>query len=207
MTQDRYLAPDYENFEPGSNGTVLANKLKIKKITDMEDLESKAYQRILERSVNHFQQTHAFTAKDLTWLHEQWLGEIYYFAGQYRTVNMSKNGFLFAAAHLIPRLMKDFEKNVLKKYTPAIFENTAQLINALAIVHVEFILIHPFREGNGRLARLLSLLMALQAGGILDYSVLAEANKREKYFQAVQNGQGHDYHLMEELFKEMLSLD
>jgi len=35
---------------------------------------------------------------------------------------------------------------------------------ALAEVHAELILIHPFREGNGRLARLLALLMALQAG-------------------------------------------
>jgi len=29
---------------------------------------------------------------------------------------------------------------------------------------VELILIHPFREGNGRIARFLSVLMALQAG-------------------------------------------
>ncbi len=31
-------------------------------------------------------------------------------------------------------------------------------------VHEELVLIHPFREGNGRVARLLSTLMAFQAG-------------------------------------------
>ena len=38
---------------------------------------------------------------------------------------------------------------------------------------------HPFREGNGRLARLLALLMALQAGlPPLDFSPLTGRGKR-----------------------------
>lgn len=45
-----------------------------------------------------------------------------------------------------------------------------QLLNALSSAHVELILIHPFREGNGRIARLLSDVMAVQAEiGPLDY--------------------------------------
>jgi cell filamentation protein len=36
--------------------------------------------------------------------------------------------------------------------------------DALAVVHVELVLIHPFREGNGRTARLLAVVMGLQAG-------------------------------------------
>jgi cell filamentation protein len=38
------------------------------------------------------------------------------------------------------------------------------LAQSLATVHVEFVLIHPFREGNGRVGRLLAVLMGLQAG-------------------------------------------
>ncbi len=34
----------------------------------------------------------------------------------------------------------------------------------MAVTHTELILVHPFREGNGRLTRLLNTLMALQAG-------------------------------------------
>ncbi|HET60277.1 MAG TPA: Fic family protein [Chloroflexi bacterium] len=39
----------------------------------------------------------------------------------------------------------------------------ASICEALAICHVEFMLIHPFLEGNGRLARILATVMALQA--------------------------------------------
>lgn len=38
------------------------------------------------------------------------------------------------------------------------------LLEDLAIIHAEFLLIHPFREGNGRLARWLAELMCLQSG-------------------------------------------
>ena len=43
-------------------------------------------------------------------------------------------------------------------------------VQALALTHAEFVLIHPFREGSGRLVRLLSTLMAVQASlPALDY--------------------------------------
>ena len=75
---------------------------------------------------------------------------------------------------------------------------------ALAEVHVELILIHPFREGNGRIARLLSVLMALQAGlPPPDFSELQEA-KREEYFTAVQAGMDRDYKPMERIFNEVI---
>ena len=38
------------------------------------------------------------------------------------------------------------------------------MVAALAEVDVELVLIPSFREGNGRISRLLSVLMALQAG-------------------------------------------
>ena len=72
---------------------------------------------------------------------------------------------------------------------------------ALAEIHVELVLIHPFREGNGRLSRLLAILMALQAGlPILDFSDI-EAKRREIYFKAVQAGLERNYKPMEEVFK------
>ena len=38
------------------------------------------------------------------------------------------------------------------------------LIEAIAVTHVEFILIHLFREGNGRQSQLLNDAMAVQGG-------------------------------------------
>ncbi|WP_213069399.1 Fic family protein [Methylomicrobium album] len=65
----------------------------------------------------------------------------------------------------------------------------------MAIIHVELILAHPFREGNGRLARLLADIMAVQAGyGTLDYT--SWDNNREDYFTAIQQGLACNYQPM-----------
>jgi len=86
-------------------------------------------------------------------------------------VNLAKDGFHFAAAAQIPRLLEEFERRFLQRFTPCHGLRHEELVNALAVTHVELILIHPFREGNGRLARLLADTMALQAGNDpLDYS-------------------------------------
>ena len=74
------------------------------------------------------------------------------------------------------------------------------MARALAETHVELVLIHPFREGNGRTARVLAMLMALQAGlPPLDFSLIAEEKKLD-YFAAVQAGLDRNYGPMERLF-------
>jgi cell filamentation protein len=60
--------------------------------------------------------------------------------------------------------MENYARVVLAKHIPCAGMDDARLVRALAWTHAEFILIHPFREGNGRLARLLNTMMALQAG-------------------------------------------
>lgn len=51
-------------------------------------------------------------------MHKIWLYGIYPFAGKFRTVNMSKGGFPFAAAPYITDAMFSFERNYLSKFTP-----------------------------------------------------------------------------------------
>lgn len=145
-----------------------------------------------------------FTAADIRLLHKRWLGEIYEWAGEYRQVNISKGDFPFAAAARVPALMAEFEKDILARYTPCNFKDRADVVRALAETHVELVLIHPFREGNGRVARILSILMALQAGlPLLNFSVIAE-KKKQAYFAAVQMGMDRNYQPMERLFAEII---
>ncbi|MDA8339742.1 MAG: Fic family protein, partial [Nitrospiraceae bacterium] len=42
---------------------------------------------------------------------------------------------------------------------PCLFAKDEEIITALSVVHAELMLIHPFREGNGRVGRLLAVLM------------------------------------------------
>jgi cell filamentation protein len=68
---------------------------------------------------------------------------------------------------------------------------------------VEFVLIHPFREGNGRIARLLCDVMACQAGiGPLDYS--ARDQQRDLYFAAIRAGAVLNITPMVEQFRQVL---
>jgi cell filamentation protein len=144
------------------------------------------------------------TSRTISDWHRNWLDTVYEWAGEYRSVNMSKEGFIFAAAHLIPSLMDKFEKGFLSIYTPCIDMSEKDLITALAICHVEFIIIHPFREGNGRLGRVLSTVMALQADmPVLDFEILENDNKR--YIAAIHAGHAGDYKPMEQLFSDVLA--
>jgi hypothetical protein len=61
------------------------------------------------------------------------------------------------------RLMSDLERGALARRTPCRPPDDNDIVAALAEVHAGLILINPFREGNRPLARLLALLMALQA--------------------------------------------
>ncbi len=70
--------------------------------------------------------------------------------------------------------------------------------------HTELLLIHPFRDGNGRIARLLSTLMALQAGlPLLDFSIISGLEK-QKYILAVHAGMSRDYRIMDGIFSEII---
>lgn len=117
---------------------------------------------------------------------------------------MGKGGFQFASAHLIPRLMSDYERDVLHVETPCAGMDQPRLVRALAKAHTEFILIHPFREGNGRLARLVNSLMAFQAGlPALDYGGIRGARKRE-YIAAIHASLGGAYGPMESVFRAVI---
>ena len=191
-------------FEPGSNDLVIKNRLGITSPRVMDDAEARALERAMVGLVGKYNERHRFTAADICEMHKFWFGEIYEWAGKYRQVNISKGDFPFAAAARIPSLLEEFERDVLARYTPCNFKDRDDIIRALAETHVELVLIHPFRDGNGRVSRVLSTLMALQAGlPLLDFGVIA-GEKKAAYFAAVQAGMNKNYQPMERLFAEII---
>ena len=59
--------------------------------------------------------------------------------------------------------MREFGSQVLKQL-PDLYKDGDTLIRDIAHVHGELLFIHPFREGNGRTARLLADMMAQKQG-------------------------------------------
>lgn len=204
---DRYAVQGAQGeFQPGSNDRVLVNKLGIQSVEDMDELELELLQRLYEEVLVKHLPNRALTADDLKAWHRRWLGNVFAWAGQERSVTMSKDGFPFAASAQIPRLLAEFERSYLARWTPCYDMETDALVEAIAITHVEFILIHPFREGNGRLSRLLADVMAVQSGREpLDYSTW-NADK-PTYIQAIHQGFLGNYAPMKRLVEPALSGD
>ena len=150
---------------------MLANKLGITEIADIEEAELILLEKLYDAVLVEALPERALTVADLRIWHRRWLGNVYSWAGEERSVNLSKGDFHFAIAAQIPRLLSVLERDCLLRFTPCDSLTDEALIEAIAVTHVEFILIHPFREGNGRLSRLLADEMAVQAGrDPLDYS-------------------------------------
>jgi len=190
-------------FQAGSNGKVLINKHGITNTEEMNELELQLLEQLYESVYEDIGIDQAIKSSDLFEWHRRWLGNVYEWAGRERSVNISKGDFHFAAAQQIPRLLNDFDRDYLSQYTPCNVMSDEQLIEAIAIVHVEFILIHPFREGNGRLSRLLINVMALQADKPeLDFS--SWDADREYYFSAIQAGIDGNYEPMKALVRQAL---
>jgi cell filamentation protein len=191
-------------FEPGSRGRVLRNLQGITRVRDMQQAESEALLAVQEWAIAHFDMTHRFSSEDICALHRRWLGGIYAWAGTYRKVNMMKGGFMFAAAAQVPRLMKELERNRLAKDTPCAGMEPSRLARALARTHAELVIIHPFREGNGRCARLLAWLMAMQAGWpTLDFGPLAGGGKAA-YIASIHAALRGDYAALETRFAAVM---
>ena len=202
----RYTAqgPQAE-FEPGSRGKVLRNRLGIQRVGDMNEAESDALRIALSATLDRAGSPQRLTARDACDLHRLWLGEIYPWAGEYRTVNIGKGGFQFANAALVQGLMREFERGPLKRFTPCAPQAADALARALAEVHAELILIHPFRDGNGRLARLLAVLMAAQAGlPPLNFSALLGRGKA-RYIGGIHAALGRDYEPLTALFGRVIA--
>jgi cell filamentation protein len=191
-------------YEPGSHEHVLKNRLGITSRKEMDHAEARALEQTMEALVRRYGVAHRFTAADLCDCHRTWLRDIYEWAGRYRQVNVTKGSFPFAAAAQVPTLMEHFEQDILRRYTPCTFTNREAVVRGLAETHVELVLIHPFRDGNGRTARVLSTLMALQAGlPLLDFSPIAGPRKHA-YIAAIQAGLDKNYVPMERLFAEII---
>ncbi|WP_261653456.1 Fic/DOC family protein [Erwinia mallotivora] len=193
-------------YEKDSGEQVLANKLGIAASDEMDEAElvllEQLYQSVFEEQFPEGQ----LSVDMLKNWHRRWLGNIYAWAGKERTVNISKGGFMFTPSAQLPKLLNEFDTRYLARYTPCSGMDEKQLITAIAITHVELILIHPFREGNGRLSRLLADVMAVQGGyKPLDYQSW-EQNKA-RYISAIHSGLSMDYEPMKYWVREALRRD
>jgi cell filamentation protein, protein adenylyltransferase len=193
-----------DQYEPGSDGLVLKNLRGISDKYTIDEIEAELLYEAHEKLVVTFDESHQFTCDDICLIHRTWLESLYSWAGKYRTVNIGKEGFQFANAMYIDNLMVEFDKDVLEKHTPCKRGPKIDVAESIAIVHAELILIHPFREGNGRTARLLAYLMAFQTGREEVSFAGLNVAEDENYVLAIHSAMERNYDPMIRLFCELL---
>ena len=194
----KYLSSGVDEFQPGSRGRVLKNKLGIVSVRKMDKEEIASYIKAERKLISTFNRNQQLTVNDIHQIHRWFLGDIYPWAGTIRTVNITKADFTFATAYALPQALNEFEKNVLAAHTPCHGGNLDEVAVHIAIVHCELLLLHPYREGNGRTARLVATLMAYQAGqpGI-DFGFIGGRGREfDKYVGAIQAGMQNNYEPM-----------
>lgn len=104
-------------------------------------------------------------------IHKYLFDEIYDFAGKLRTVNIAKGNFRFAPLMYIESALKNIDEMRQSNFDEIIEK------------YVEMNIAHPFREGNGRSARVwLDHMLKTEIGKVIDWSKV----DKEDYLLAME---------------------
>ena len=118
-------------------------------------------------------------------IHTEVFGDIYPWAGKWRTVTLSRGDVSWT----LPRygwepVLAEFERDVLA-LTPFINGDDRTVCEYVAKLMGEYIALHPFREGNGRSAFILTDLVLLQ-NGLVPLDAYNRNRDRDRYFAACE---------------------
>ena len=152
---------------------VLKNKLDISDSLELAKIEEKLSKK---KAIQLFESGYldsldAGTFASLAKIHKFLFEEIYDFAGQVRDVNIAKGNFRFAPVIYLQAALENIDKMPQKSFDDIIAK------------YVEMNVAHPFREGNGRSARIwLDLMLKKELNLVVDWS---KVNK-EDYLLAME---------------------
>jgi len=197
-------------FESGSGQRVLRNLRGIKRKREMDQAEyialTKAQTRYYAEVVDARMR---FNAAFIRRMHYDWLGELYAWAGNYRTVEMSKDGIGWPPAFRIADNMEMLSAHALQQFTPCRSAPLREVCRQIAEIHAVLVFIHPFRDGNGRVARWLADLMAAQAGyppPMYRFDGRGSLAIQKQYLLAMRAGYVRCYEPLSAFFEEAITL-
>ena len=132
----------------------------------------------------------SFTASHLCLLHRQVFSEVYPWAGQYRQVDIAKGDTHFLKHQDIPvkldaLFLELANADFLQDATPREFSE----FMGNFLVQLNFF--HPFREGNGRVQRLLVTQIATNAGLELDWQAVGNEAMKPACIAGIQGVTRH----------------
>ena len=151
----------------------LENKLGLTSSADLareeERISKKKALWLFESGI--LDQLEAGKFSSLKQIHKYLFDEIYDFAGELRTVNISKGNFRFAPLMYLEAALENIDKMPQSTFDEIVEK------------YVEMNIAHPFREGNGRSTRIwLDLLLKAEFHKVIDWSKV----DKEDYLLAME---------------------
>lgn len=133
-------------------------------------------------------------------LHRALFGELFGWAGEVRSIDISKGSSRFCSCNFIEREAgKIFSQLAENDYFKGL--DKALFIQKVAEYYCEINVLHPFREGNGRTQRILFEHICVNAGYNLNLSGVTQ----EDWLNANIFGFNCDYSLMEKIIATCLT--
>jgi len=140
---------------------ILKNKLNITNQVELNRIEEQLSKQAAKKLFDSGQidKIPAGTFAGLSKIHKILFGKIYDFSGKVRDVNISKGNFRFAPVMYLAQSLKHIDKMPQKTFDEIIEK------------YVEMNIAHPFREGNGRAARIwLDIILKKELKKVIDWN-------------------------------------
>lgn len=152
---------------------MIENKLGITNSAELareeERISKKKAVEIFERGILDNLPSGKFAT--LQAIHKYLFEDIYVFAGQIRSVNIAKGNFRFAPLMYLQAALENIDKMPQSNFDEIVEK------------YVEMNIAHPFREGNGRSARIwLDHILKTEIGRVVDWSKV----DKEDYLLAME---------------------
>ncbi len=179
---------DWEDYVyPATN--VLRNKAGIQDLAELQKFERGVTAiRVQELRENPIRGD--FSLAHMQAMHEQIFKDVYEWAGKIRTVDIAKgkgpDRTVFTYTEKIPEKAAEIQA-IIKEANYGRDQNTREFAETMAKVYTAVNKMHPFREGNGRVAREYMQELAQQSGRTLDYTKV----QRELWNEAAKES-AHD---------------
>lgn len=177
---------------------VLKNKLGVTSEVALDKIEAtKTYARL--HLISKKGPKGPFSYDRLKATHRYIFQDIYEWAGQPRTISISKGDSNFTPSYLVQHKMENLFTRLEKDH---FLQNLKpkEFAGKITEFFADLNQIHPFREGNGRMQRAFTEALAKQAG----YDLAFDISTKERMIDiSIKSHQG-DLSGMNRLFKEMI---
>lgn len=188
--RDKYGAGGDPACYPGTD--VLINKLDLRD-PDLLDAAEAEFAAIAVEQIEL--EGPPFDLDYLCRLHRQLFSEVYDWAGQVRNVDISKGQTRFCtASRIVPEVNRLLGSLAIRNNLRGL--ERADLVRRTAELYGDLNMVHPFREGNGRVMRLFFEQLIVFCG----YAVTWQPVERDEWVDACIAAVGCDYQLLAGLF-------